>query len=381
MSAPVEPRTSRRTEIEALRGIAALGVLVAHAWGLGHGYAPSVFTTWSGRLGLAGGQGLALFFALSGYLLTRPFLNAASRGSRVSLRHYGRHRVARIAPTWLFVVAFMLLVHSDGVPRRQWWRFPFLLQGFWSDTVIRVDGPAWSLAVEAQYYLLLPLLALCLVRRFWVALAALLVLGVATFVLTLVTVSLGTASAVWTYSLPANFVYFVPGMLLALVEVRTGIVSALGGLPHVRLLLLVASVPFWLAFVAVPRAGLGAAAAAGLTIAAVVLPLGEGRVLVALRTRGLFLLGNLSFGIYLWHEPAMRLLQQHGVEGWLPLLAVGLPLTLVLATVSYTLVEAPALRLRDSNLRDLGPDQRDVQLAFSGVVLAASGAALALLTT
>jgi peptidoglycan/LPS O-acetylase OafA/YrhL len=206
---PVVPR--RRTEVEALRGLAAMGVLLSHCWGIGHDYSGYVFGTRLGRLGLSGGEGLVLFFVLSGYLLTRMFVSGAAKGRPVVLTIYLRHRALRILPTWFLVLAVLLVVHDEGVARSHWWRFPLLLQGFWQDTVIRVDGPAWSLAVEAQFYLLLPLLALLLRRSLALALGTVVVLGTAAAALRLGTVTYDHPTVVWNYSLPANVVYFCPG--------------------------------------------------------------------------------------------------------------------------------------------------------------------------
>lgn len=342
------PLTGRkRPEVESLRGLAALAVLVAHGWGIGHDYAPRLYTTWTGRVGLLGGEGLALFFALSGYLLCRLFLGER-RTQPLRLGTYFRHRVARILPTWWLVLAALLVVHDDGVRASSWWRFPLLLQGFWPDTVVRVDGPAWSLAVEAQFYVLLPLLVLALRRGRGLALLSVSLLTVVAAVVAVTTVAVARPSAVWRYGLVANFVYFTPGLLLAVLEDRTSLVAALRKLRHARSVLLVASLPFWTAVVWLPRTALLAAVGAGLTVAAVALPLEESWVVRLLRGRVPFTLGVLSFGIYLWHEPVLQLLHRHGVSSWTGLLVVGTPIAVALAGVSYVLVEAPALRLRDA---------------------------------
>ncbi|MFN2539311.1 MAG: acyltransferase family protein [Mycobacteriales bacterium] len=377
---PVASR--RRYEVEALRGVAALAVLVSHCWGIGHGYSPDVFGTVIGRLGLAGGQGLALFFALSGYLLTRPLL-AGRAGGRIELRRYFRHRAARILPTWWFVVAFMLWLHPDQVPERDWWRFPLLIQGFWPGTTIRVDGPAWSLAVEAQFYLLLPVLGLVLRRYQHLALSVVAGLAVVSTTLTLATITYGAPGLVWQYSLPANLVYFTPGMLLAVLEVETTLVSALRRCRHVRSGLLLLSLPGWLAYVVEPRFALLSAVASGLTVAAVGLPLGEDSVVRVLRHRALVVLGTLSFGVYLWHEPVVRLLREHGTQGSLALLMATLPITALLATGSYLLVERPCLRLRDASRQDLCRSLRqgnDARNAVMGAAVMLAVGLLALVT-
>ena len=58
-------------------------------------------------------------------------------------------------------------------------------------------------------------------------------------------------------------------------------------------------------------------------------------------------LGTLSFGIYLWHMPVLYALQLHErfPERFVPAIAWVLPITFVLATVSWYLIEKPAIAL------------------------------------
>ena len=330
-----------RGEVEALRGLAALGVLFSHCWAVGRGSA-ATFGTPFGRLGLVPGEGLSLFFALSGYLLTRLLL-----APRPDHPRYYRHRVARILPTWWFVLAVLLLLDQEHVPHHLLWRFPLLLQGFWSDTVLAIDAPAWTLAVEAQYYLVLPLLVVLLRRGRALALGTVAVLAAGSLLVHVETVVRAHPSETWRYSLPANLVYFVPGIALAVLERRTGLVAALRRLPRPRVLLLVASLPFWLSYVVLPRSGPTSALGAGLTVAAVALPLGEGGTVRLLRGRALVTAGALSFGIYLWHTPVLITLLDHGVTSWWGLLVLDGTVSAVLAAISLVLVERPFLALRD----------------------------------
>ncbi len=100
---------------DALRGIAALMVLCSHTASgvvlLGERPVPieDAFGSRGGPFLIGIGVGLYLFFPLSGYVLSRPFLRA---GRRVSLRRYFRNRTLRIVPALWFLVAFMLLRHG-----------------------------------------------------------------------------------------------------------------------------------------------------------------------------------------------------------------------------------------------------------------------------
>src|SRR5436189_6111084 len=79
----------RSARIESLRALAALGVLVGHAYGWSHGFAGAIYGTYHGRVLLSGGFGVFLFFALSGYLLYLPFVRGAfsDRGG-IDVRRY-----------------------------------------------------------------------------------------------------------------------------------------------------------------------------------------------------------------------------------------------------------------------------------------------------
>jgi len=150
-----EPRMAR---IESLRAIAALGVLFAHCYGTAHGYRAVVYATFLHRILLGGGLLLALFFALSGYLLFWPFVRRDYAGAGpVDLGRYARNRVLRIAPLYYVAVVILLLVREHGGSAEQWWRFGLFAESLSSRTVGTVDGLMWSLVVEVQFYILLPL--------------------------------------------------------------------------------------------------------------------------------------------------------------------------------------------------------------------------------
>src|SRR3954462_13862024 len=153
----------RSARIESLRALAALGVLVGHAYGWSHGW-QNVYATFHGRVLLSGGVGVFLFFALSGYLLFLPFARAAfGGGGGIELGRDALKRALRVGPLYYVVIATFLIVRGEGL-RGQWWRFALFLEGFSERTVGRVDGPVWSLVVEVQFYVLLPLFAWLLTR-------------------------------------------------------------------------------------------------------------------------------------------------------------------------------------------------------------------------
>src|SRR3954454_1054035 len=96
----------RSARIESLRALAALGVLVGHAYGWAHGFGADIYSSYLGRVLLSGGFGVFLFFALSGYLLFLPFARQSyGSGGPISLRRYAINRALRVLPLYYVVIA------------------------------------------------------------------------------------------------------------------------------------------------------------------------------------------------------------------------------------------------------------------------------------
>lgn len=215
--------------LTGLRAVAALLVVGAHA------------AFWTGRYtpDLAGGAfsrleiGVAVFFVLSGCLLFRPWLRAAAGERELpSARAYLRRRARRVLPAyWITVVATytIYLFRDDASETGQGW------SGFLRNiTLTQIYGPGhlhtgltqmWSLAVEATFYLLLPVIGWLLVvvvcrrERRPVRLGiALFVLAAVTPLWTLVThhTDITFTARLW---LPGFIAWFAGGMLLALASV------------------------------------------------------------------------------------------------------------------------------------------------------------------
>jgi peptidoglycan/LPS O-acetylase OafA/YrhL len=345
----VQASEVRSARVESLRALAAMGVLVGHVFGVTVGFGAATF---GDRLGLAGGYGVWLFFALSGYLLFWPFVKRDYLGAgTIDLRRYALNRALRILPLYYVVVIVLLVVNEGGGSLDQWWRFATFTQSFFSDTVTAVDGPMWSLVIELQFYALLPVLAWILIRasRGSIGAAAALtaMLGAASFALWYVKVHRFGAQADlrWRYSLPATFLAFTPGMLLALARSQVGRIRLPRWMTADAPLL--ASVPVWV--LAVDQIGWAeplSALAAALVLASVVLPLPPGVLTRALDWRPLAMLGVASYSLYLWHLPIVTSLDNHLGTGFLPLLAIAVPTCVAVALASYRLVERPFLSMR-----------------------------------
>jgi len=345
--------------VEGMRACAAMGVVVTHvAFQTGHstGATGRLF----GRFDLA----VAVFFALSGFLLWRGHA-AAARGlaPRPRTGHYLRSRAVRIMPAYVVAVAVILtlLPDSNHASLTVWLANLTLTQIYVPLTLTGGLTQMWSLSVEVSFYLALPVLAL-LARRLPVAarLPAIAALAMLSLAWAWVPTFLTDAST-WNNPLdwpPAFFSWFAAGMLLA-EWVHSGI-----GLPHrlarKRVLMAVIAVAAYLV-AASPLAGpaglaVGSAAqfavktAMGSLVAfALVAPLVLDRPGTPHRVLGsttMVTLGRWSYGLFIWHLAALDMvfpvLGTFAFSGGMPsVLALTLIFGWAIAAVSYGLVESP----------------------------------------
>lgn len=362
--------------LDGYRAVAALMVLVTHvAFATG-----AVVSSRWGYVLQRFDFGVTLFFLLSGFLLYRPWVKAALLGApRPNLRRYSLRRAARVLPAyWVVVIATLLLVPQTLVLDGWTWVSYLLTGQVYSDGRI-ADGlyHTWSLCTEIAFYVLLPVLGhLGLSRRASTPQKALrrqmIVLGgmvaiAASFTLVRVTSGLLPENAgLW---LPAYLDWFAAGMLLALVEVRIGQadaprwVRALHDLARDPASCLVLAVSFFV-IACTPLGGpydLGAATPWEafskhwlylLTALCLLLPatVGHGSGWSAALGRPVVQrVGLISYGIFLWHMMLVYLLMPALGIPWftgrsLLVLAAVLASTLVIATISYVVLERPIQR-------------------------------------
>ena len=386
---PADPsarEAGRLHGVDGLRAVAALSVLAHHVWLVSR--APGASTTDLPGAGEDVFQsfryGLVLFFALSGFLLFRPFAAAILRGQTLpNAREYLRNRALRILPAYwviLLVTALVLAAAATDAVHIGTLTDPAklaanlaLVQNYHPDTVITGIGPAWSLGVEVIFYLALPLLAggaaLLAARSrdprgrviaVVAAPAALLVLGLASKGLLAGGVDdTSRWAGVARLAFPVHGDLFAFGMFAAIAHVLAS---------DGRLTLPRAWRPAALAagVVALFAASLLASRTGGqlqgtftdtivgagfmLILAAVCLPgtrtvPGPARVL---SIRPLAYLGLISYSIYLWHMPVILVLRRWGVHAddaasLVVALAAVVPATVALSALTYHFVEAPAM--------------------------------------
>ncbi len=120
------------------------------------------------RLIEAGWMGVDLFFALSGYLIGGQLFRPMARGEQVSYHTFFLRRALRTLPAYLAVVSIYFLFPGirEGVDIQPLWQF----LAFTENMFVTVETPkafshVWSLCVEEQFYVLLPLAVLGLSKR------------------------------------------------------------------------------------------------------------------------------------------------------------------------------------------------------------------------
>ncbi|MFN8543129.1 MAG: acyltransferase [Candidatus Binatia bacterium] len=174
-------------ELESLRGIAILLVMYFHADGFVRMPTTNSRGIWPSPLAafvLAGHTGVSLFFILSAFLLSMPFLAQAEGGKPVARGTFYCRRALRILPLyWTVVVVGMAITAQRPADLLRALPYLAFLNSVpnWVAPVYPYTTVLWSLATEAQFYVLLPLLPLLFgsPRRRRVGVAVLLVYAVA----------------------------------------------------------------------------------------------------------------------------------------------------------------------------------------------------------
>ncbi len=303
----------------------------------------------------AGFLGVDVFFVLSGYLITTILLAEIDRTGSVNWRRFVLRRLWRLAPAVMALCVIFLLVAPILFPEV---RSPvldvFLTLSYMSDLSVallrnpQVLSHSWSLSVEEHFYLCWPLVLSALWRLGSRRLLAILV------VLYLV----ASIWRVWVLSSGADWwvVYFrldtrLSGLMFGACLAALCRAMSVEWLSERAKWLLVG----WIVLaVASVQSGdwrddgmlIWGVPAVELATAALILGVrsGGGGLAAVLSLAPLRWLGKLSYSLYLWHYPVLRLLRDQG--DWRIALLVGLPVSLALAALSYATVERWGLMMR-----------------------------------
>lgn len=338
-----------------------------------------------------GAFGVAIFFLLSGFLLSGPFWQAFDAGRPMpSLRTYALRRAARIVPGYYAALTVSVILAtvcfgtalSPTIIGRYVAGLLFISEFHWLTLFpVEVNGALWSIGMEVASYALLPLgwwmlfghrprLAGWRGRLAFAEVVALALIGHTLLTLLVPKETIGVG---FNYGLVGGAKYWMPGFnvlgffavfalgglaagISALWRGRNGLADLLviGGLAGAAVAMSLASgprepeAPGWLGLpYAFPGFHLG------IVVALIAFP--HAKYLPALSEAGpVRYLAKISFGIYIWHFLILELLRQglapdFGYSGladttrWMELVALSLVLAIVAGSLSWYGIEAPCL--------------------------------------
>ena len=384
--------------IDGLRAVAVIAVILYH---LGFNWIPGGFL------------GVDLFFVISGYVITRLILDSIQRSGGLDLRAFYLARIRRLLPPLVFMVFSTLIFVSLWAPdtiKRFLTDTPFALFGgmnWWlvfrnQDYFEAIGRPpllqhTWSLAVEAQFYLVWPLILLLVLKRFGkkkIPGAALLIALTSGLVLLFVSYELDSSS-----SSKVSHVYFGTdthsiglflGAALAVSWIPQNFheqvskkaqnfidgIGVFGFIGIIACFLLIDESKPALYRLAFPLAGLFGAA----IVCSIVHP--ASRFAPILRNKVLLWIGERSYAIYLWHWVIFQITRPSvDLEGqsW-ALYTLRFLIVLALADISLRVVELP-IRSGAVSYWFKGMKYRTVRVRRRQQILVAIASAVVIITS
>jgi peptidoglycan/LPS O-acetylase OafA/YrhL len=355
--------------LDGLRGFAVLLVVLSH-------FLPNDAP--------GGFLGVDLFFVLSGFLITSLLVAEWGATGRIALGNFWVRRARRLLPALLVVLAAVGLVGVFTASRSEMhqlgldglaslfyvanWRFIAAGQSYVMEFVVTAVSPLrhmWSLAIEEQFYLLWPLVALAagslagrpLVRRWsWLTQRHLLagisaVLAVASALWMVVAERVGVDLDRIYYGTDTRVFMILGGAILGALTAGTPTLAPrlrpvviAGGLATI-IGLVVATAVVTTADVRLYQGGYIVVAVALVVLLVAAAQPGRNPVARVLSTQPLVGLGLISYGVYLWHWPVSVWLtsENTGVDG-VVLFALRSAVTMAASLASYHFVEQPIRR-------------------------------------
>jgi peptidoglycan/LPS O-acetylase OafA/YrhL len=369
--------------MDSMRGIAVIAVVATHT---------TFFVALRGahttqvRFGFIS---VTVFFVLSAFLLYGPWVNARLERERPpSTGAYAWRRFLRVVPAYyvaLTIIAaalgFSYVFTGEGIAT-----YYGFAQVYRPDWVLRGLPQAWTLCVEAVFYVLLPLWAAGMrrlraasreqmVRQELVACAVLLLVSLGYKVGVTAT---GAIDGHYGRPLQLNFLTFMDDFAIGMALATLAVAYRERGVRQPRALRLVDRYPSIAWGVGAAALGIGVVTlgllgqvgdlrtsgvpyvarhylieviAVGLLLPAMFGDPERGLVRRLLRNRALLFVGMISYGIYLWHLAILEQLDRWNFVSFagkttVVWFAAVLPIAIALATLSYYLVERPALSLK-----------------------------------
>ncbi len=342
---------SRIGGLDFLRAVSVLLVLLSHS-GISQ-FGPMVL--------FDGGLGVEAFFVISGFLITWLLLNEVALNGRISLLSFYRRRAARLLPAfyaYLTVGLAILLLRNRPVPWDAVWASALYLINYQQATngaPTHYLSHCWSLAVEEQFYLLWPLLLIWLLgRRVHLARALVIAVALMWMLKAIYVFALGVSDEYLYRSLETRGDQLAIGCLLAVLLKSEGWRQRFEMISQFRwksiALLVVALVISTSTLRGSPQLKYLAGYAVEPLLIATLLPLvvleagRQGLLTRLLNAKSVVLLGQISYGVYLFHPFVMHPVRNavgaaSGMDGLGVLASIGA--TVAVAYVSFRWFEQP----------------------------------------
>lgn len=326
-----------RADIDGLRFVAIIPVVLFHA----------------GIAGFSGGfVGVDVFFVISGYLITKIILGELDRDDFSIIRFYER-RIRRIFPAFFATIAFVCIVAPTALSHSEFRELPYETIGalafvanivFWQQSdyfaTAAEEKPllhTWSLGVEEQFYIFVPLILWLLVRYARPRILPALLAGLAlSFALCIWMTSISSAAAF--YLLPFRAWELLVGSVLAtgLPRMRQAVLNE--GAAGLGMGCLLAAIFMFDETTPFP----GHAAALPVVGSALIIQFAAGTAIGRLLgSRPLVFVGLISYSLYLWHWPLIVFFRDWG---WLDSVAgqaAVVVLSVIFAWFSWKFIETP----------------------------------------
>ena len=376
----------RNKSLDGVRAIATLLIVIYHLFSVSGQTInnPNGLGQFSGRLNVA----VSVFFVLSGYLLSKPFLEGILKNTPFPKPNaFYIKRIVRIMPAYWLALLILWKINAVNIPNTSGFiRNILLIHPLTVANVFSGITQTWTLSVELFYYLSLPWIALVIktrtknkspeesLRCIFLILSTLYISSYLFRVfLHYVQIKFFETHAIL---LPAHIDTFALGMCIATATV------ALEAFPHLKVrrsrlaqmspifFFMSAATWFWstqigwgLDFNASPfRVELFGHFLYGISSFCLILPFcldqGDSRIVKIMSSQILVWLGTISYGMYLWH---FLFLDGHFANTHLPYqisdmgiatrMLITIPCSITLASISYYLIERPLLRTLNGSIR------------------------------
>lgn len=331
LSTNVSPsRTTHIISLDGVRGVAVLLVVMLHSHILKGGYV-----------------GLDIFFVLSGFLITSILRSEIKRKDSIDFRKFYKRRIRRLLPALMICVSFtylvLIIMGSDFRDLKQ----PLLAVTYLSDFYFGIDtyylGHTWSLALEAQFYVLWPAILMFLSRQTTIKRSALLLFCFISAVLCwrgFLASYYQTAAIDHTYkSLDTRSDALIFGAVTSLVReqgyrFRNNFLLFIS----IALILLVSyavrSNNLWMNGV-----GFTLTAASSSYVVGFIATDNKNIVSDVLSLPLLVYIGTISYGLYLYHYPIIKIFEREHLP-----LPLAILVSFIAAALSWHFIEKPIIR-------------------------------------